>query len=347
VIATEPLPVPNFAPTGRTSDEIFGVVVHCTAGFTVSGEIGAFLANGTSAHYTVDLDGTIFSHVDEASVAFHVLAFGSQPNFNREVNRPTWLPAFDGRFSAVNASTVGIELIGFPDTGAPETAFTDQQYLRLADLIADICQRQAIPVKLRPDHGNAATIIAHGDVQTDRSDPGPMYDWARLQALIEARMGAQPAPQQVTIDDLALANPNIGRQLSAWQKSRVVNGQDPFDYPGFRQFQLDIGAPDPGPTEFIGFLRPTIEDLQARNPNLPLQLDSWRQARLEAGDDPLDYLAFRQFQLDIGAPDPGLTEFGGFRAIANLGLQLGRRRAGPRVLRVPAPKRRSRADRRA
>jgi Glycosyl hydrolases family 25 len=117
--------------------------------------------------------------------------------------------------------------------------------------------------------------------------------------------------QRATLKDLRATNPNIYSQLRIWQKDQVVQGKDPYDYQVFRQFQVDIGAPDPGGDEFIGFHRPRIEELEQINPNIARQLIDWQV--LHASDDPpVDYEAFRIFQTDIFAPDPGEAEFIGF-----------------------------------
>jgi hypothetical protein len=57
---------------------------------------------------------------------------------------------------------------------------------------------------------------------------------------------------------------------------------------------------------------PTFADLAVGNPDLRNQYDEWRQARSDAGEDPTDYQAFRQHELDIGAPDPGEQEIDDF-----------------------------------
>ena len=123
--------------------------------------------------------------------------------------------------------------------------------------------------------------------------------------------GANPLQPHTTLEELEAANPNIRSQLRIWQKDQVIQEKDPFDYAVFRQFQLDIGAPDTGDEEFIGFHRPRIEDLEIYNPNIRTQLVDWQILQSNGGKDPLDYEAFRKFQIDIFAPDPG-SEFIGF-----------------------------------
>ncbi|TAK36701.1 MAG: hypothetical protein EPO21_01735 [Chloroflexota bacterium] len=56
-----------------------------------------------------------------------------------------------------------------------------------------------------------------------------------------------------TLETLDLANPGFRQQLEAWQQARLGNGEDPHNYASLRQHLLSIGAPDPGPVEFVGF----------------------------------------------------------------------------------------------
>lgn len=57
----------------------------------------------------------------------------------------------------------------------------------------------------------------------------------------------------------------------------------------------------------------TMAELEAQNPNIRQQLVDWRIARIENGEDPYDYQAFRKHVMDIGAPDPGEKEIDDFR----------------------------------
>src|SRR5207302_10350455 len=116
-----------------------------------------------------------------------------------------------------------------------------------------------------------------------------------------------------TIEQVEAENPNIRQQLRDWRQMQLQQGADPRDYAVFRQHVLDIGAPDPGEQEFVGFRAPTLQELEPDNPNIRQQLLDWRQMREQQGADPGDYAVFRQHVLEIGAPDPGPEEFIGFR----------------------------------
>src|SRR5262249_41899768 len=49
----------------------------------------------------------------------------------------------------------------------------------------------------------------------------------------------------------------------------------------------------------------TFAELAEANPNIREQYDIWREERSNAGEDAVDWEAFRQHVLAIGAPDPG------------------------------------------
>jgi hypothetical protein len=56
----------------------------------------------------------------------------------------------------------------------------------------------------------------------------------------------------------------------------------------------------------------TFADLEADNPNIRQQYDEWRTLRVQNGEDPTDYQAFRQHVINLGAPDPGEQEIDDF-----------------------------------
>ena len=73
-----------------------------------------------------------------------------------------------------NDFSVGIEL-----EGSDQQPFTDVQYQRLAQCLAELVTR--LPI---------ADIAAHADIAPGRkTDPGPHFDWARLQRELAAHLG--------------------------------------------------------------------------------------------------------------------------------------------------------------
>jgi N-acetylmuramoyl-L-alanine amidase len=118
-------PSPNFneRPEGTRVDT---VVVHATVFETVREVINHFANPETSvsAHYTIDRDGTVISHVPEDSRAWH--AGESRMK--------------DGRMN-VNDFSIGIELVNRNDG---TDAFPDAQLAALRKLVKAITERHPI-----------------------------------------------------------------------------------------------------------------------------------------------------------------------------------------------------------
>jgi hypothetical protein len=49
----------------------------------------------------------------------------------------------------------------------------------------------------------------------------------------------------------------------------------------------------------------TLAELRAVNENILAQIREWKRQRYAHGEDPMDWVAFRQHVQQIGAPDPG------------------------------------------
>lgn len=177
-------PSPNRGGTCRVPGDVRGIVIHSVEG-TMASAVATFgRAGGASAHYGIDVDGTVVAFVPEADVAFHVAAFGNRPEVDRD--RPAWVPAYDGRWSAANACTIGIELAGYATR-----PFTAAQYASLGALCAGIGARWGFA----PD---ASRVVSHASLQADRSDPGDAFDWEGLFAAVAAA-----APAEARVPDLS------------------------------------------------------------------------------------------------------------------------------------------------
>lgn len=110
--------------------------------------------NPVSAHLFIRRDGEAVQFVDLCKRAWHA-------------GRSCW----QGR-AECNDYAIGIELEGTDDM-----AFTDAQYLRLAELTSEIMRRfPAI---------TAERLVGHSDVAPGRkTDPGPAFDWDRYRRLL-------------------------------------------------------------------------------------------------------------------------------------------------------------------
>ncbi|RMH46316.1 MAG: N-acetylmuramoyl-L-alanine amidase [Alphaproteobacteria bacterium] len=160
------VPSPNFGPR-RDGLKPELVVLHYTAMESAAAALGRLCdpAAEVSAHYLVDLDGTVWRLVPEAARAWHAGA-GS----------------WQGR-GDVNSRSVGIELQNRGDHPFPAP-----QMAALERLLRDVMGRWRIPPE---------GVIGHADMAPGRKqDPGPRFDWRRL-----AREGLAIWPEAAAVAD--------------------------------------------------------------------------------------------------------------------------------------------------
>ncbi len=178
-------PSSNFRPTaGRTIDTI---VIHYMSAINVDPDRWddpalarqILAATHVSAHYLIDRDGEIYRLVREEDVAWH--AGGSI------------MPAPDNRRN-VNGFSIGIETIATDTSG-----FTNAQYHALARLIADIETRHPIRHLLGHDQIAGQRAVALGLRHDLKPDPGPLFDWAKLRALLHAGAGEEIRHRRVRL----------------------------------------------------------------------------------------------------------------------------------------------------
>lgn len=106
-----------------------------------------------SAHYLIDLDGTVEQLVAEDRRAWHagVSEWGGETD--------------------INSRSIGIELAN-RGHGPDYHPFPELQMAALEALIRGIRNRWGVPL---------ANIVGHEDIAPGRKiDPGPKFDWARL-----------------------------------------------------------------------------------------------------------------------------------------------------------------------
>ena len=109
-----------------------------------------------SSHLLIRRDGEIVQYVPFSQRAWHA---GES--------------CYEGR-EKCNDFSIGIEL-----EGLDEVPYEDVQYQRLADVINSL--RQTFP-RLRD-----VPVVGHSDIAPERkTDPGPAFDWSRLQQLLTA-----------------------------------------------------------------------------------------------------------------------------------------------------------------
>ncbi len=148
------LPSPNFndRPDGT---QIKSIIIHYTGMKTCQAALDRLCdpQSEVSAHYTIDLDGTLYMLVDPKKRAWHagVSQWGILSNFND--------------FS------IGIELVNKGhDFGYHD--FPDAQINTLIGLIKDLFKLYPIKPEL---------VLGHSDIAPDRKqDPGDLFPWNRL-----------------------------------------------------------------------------------------------------------------------------------------------------------------------
>lgn len=150
------IPSPNKF-IGRKGYKPIAIVIHITQG-SHAGSL-SWLTNkrsGVSAHFLIDTSGKFVQLVPCNDTAWHAGI----------VVRPKWKllkPNVNP-----NLYTIGIENVGFVNTPP-----TDQQILRLAKLIKNLCIRFDIPIDI--DH-----VIPHYLIRADKSCPGKYFDFAKI-----------------------------------------------------------------------------------------------------------------------------------------------------------------------
>ena len=133
-----------------------------------------FVDNEVSIHYLIDRDGTVYCFIPEDRHAWHA---GVGDWLDREEYH-----------NNLNRYSIGIELMAI---GSQEDmsiymheweydridpaliGYTDAQYEALKLLVADICERNDIPMDR--DH-----VIGHEEFSPHKNDPGELFDWSRI-----------------------------------------------------------------------------------------------------------------------------------------------------------------------
>lgn len=152
------------------------IVIHYTS-MDLAGSLEKLSRGNVSSHYLVgdEPEPVVYQLVDEARRAWHA-------------GESSW----QGR-TALNASSVGIEIVNpgnHNDPNAPYADYPPLQIDRVVDLVRDLAARHAV----RPHR-----IVGHGEIQPQtKQDPGPRFPWRRLAAegLIPWPDAAQVAAQQ-------------------------------------------------------------------------------------------------------------------------------------------------------
>jgi N-acetylmuramoyl-L-alanine amidase len=189
-------PSPNYDDRGGAP--IDTLVLHYTGMKTAQEALDRLCdpAAKVSAHYTIDEDGTVYTHVPEARRAWHA-------------GLSSWAGESD-----INARSIGIELVN-PGHEFGYRAFPDVQIAALITLCHGILLRHPIP---------SARVLGHSDVAPARKDdPGELFPWAQL-----AKAGIGLWPQAVAGDLGADALTRYGYDPNAPQDKVITAFQRHF-----------------------------------------------------------------------------------------------------------------------
>lgn len=141
-------PSPNF--DGRGGEEITFLILHYTGMKNADEALDRLCCEKSkvSSHYTVDEDGVVYQHVDEAKRAWHA----GVSNWQGQEN--------------INAISIGIEIVN-PGHEFGYRKFTEAQLSAVKELCLYILDRHKI------EH-----VLAHSDIAPDRKqDPGELFPW--------------------------------------------------------------------------------------------------------------------------------------------------------------------------
>ncbi|MFA5593509.1 MAG: N-acetylmuramoyl-L-alanine amidase [Micavibrio sp.] len=177
----EEIASPNF--NERKGEGVSLIVLHYTGMETARQAIERLTdpQSEVSAHYTVDEDGSIYRHVDEAMRAWHA-------------GHSCWQGESD-----INSVSIGVELVN-PGHEWGYRPFTGAQMKALTALCKDVMARHGI----EPEN-----IVGHSDVAPARkSDPGEYFPWRDL-----ASQGVGVWPDISDEDAVKAAGINIERAL--------------------------------------------------------------------------------------------------------------------------------------
>jgi N-acetylmuramoyl-L-alanine amidase len=169
---------PNF--NERPDDAIIDLLVMHYTGMKTGAEALTRMCDHNSqvsAHYMVDLDGTVISLVPEDKRAWHA-----------------GISCWRG-IASLNDTSIGIEIVN-PGHEFGYDKFTDEQMQSVISLSQEIISRYRI---------EAVNVVGHSDIAPSRKqDPGELFNW---QLLAKNGVGIWPDVKTVKNPDRILVHP--------------------------------------------------------------------------------------------------------------------------------------------
>lgn len=193
-------------PSPNYDDRRGAAVTHLILHYTGMPTAGAAIARlcdpdaKVSAHYTVDEDGSIYSHVSETDRAWHA-------------GVSSWKGEGD-----LNTRSIGIEIVN-PGHEFGYRLFPDAQIRAVSDLCLAVMARH----RILPEN-----VLAHSDVAPDRKeDPGELFPWKMM-----AQQGVGVWPLENDSDvapDVDAALIALGYDKAASEEKRLLAFQRHYE----------------------------------------------------------------------------------------------------------------------
>jgi len=179
------------------------IVLHHDGSISSRACFETLLDRGFSTHFMIDADGTVYQATDVADMALHAGGV-NQVSIGIDLNNPA--PNLVG--------TTGVELFGrdisdemeINGTVYKSLKYTEAQYKALIELLRVLCSDldiepvfpvgedgKIVPrVLVSPAPEQFCGIQCHWHSSVDKWDPGPGFDWERVQAALRAEDAQVP-----------------------------------------------------------------------------------------------------------------------------------------------------------
>lgn len=208
-------PLARWVPSpNHNAREATLIVIHATTQDSVEQSLHTLRTRNSggpvSSHYLIGRDGALYQLVAEDRRAWHA-------------GPGSW-----GTISDVNSASIGIEL----DNNGSEP-FPAEQIDKLLVLLEDLCKRLDIP---------RYQVIAHADMApTRKTDPGPLFPWARL-----AQAGFGRWPSAPLADPPANFDPRSALRILGYSMDDYAAAIRAFrlHYRGIDADAAELGAED-------------------------------------------------------------------------------------------------------
>lgn len=194
-------PSPNFDERRNGAKPSF-IILHYTGMKTAADALTRLCdpSAKVSAHYTIDEDGSVYSHVEEGARAWHA-------------GQSVWRGLTD-----MNTHSIGIEIVN-PGHEWGYRSYPEKQIQSVSDLCLAIMKRHGIP----PEN-----VLAHSDIAPSRKeDPGELFPW---KSFAEQGVGIWPSEEVgETVPDIDAGLIDFGYDSTSTATERLVAFQRRFE----------------------------------------------------------------------------------------------------------------------